>query len=633
MRFYIDKMVLWLKDEKEPRILQFVDDKINVITGNSKTGKTAILEIIDYCFCGSNETVVISREHIGESVLWYGLRFGINDKMYTIARGSISEDGKFSSEYYFSQTGEVPEEPCTKLNENELKLILEKEFSIDGDITISFGGKGIRKDSRLSFRYFLQYSTLSKDTVDNGKVFFDKMNLERYRNAWPQVFDLALGIETFENFELHQKIESLKQGISTLEAEQKKYVKGKEQYDSKVDILIKHAKEKLLIEENLEREEAFAKIKRLIDSGIDTFSSDYSVQQHYIELQEEREKINLQIVKLSRFKKSYASYKNGLKDDADSLKPVDYIFDKYGANLNGEYRQFLNVLKQDLKTVEDTLSGRRPFEYDVDRKIRELKKQLGEVDLKLSRTPKVSYMTVPVAQKLVSLGEIKAEYKSISFQEKDEGGTSREINDKKEELEQLENQYSVISERRNLVIETLNEFVQSYIKESEEALDEYGNYVARFDYQKQQLTLKKNKSASIAQISSSSDHLYMHLCLFAGLHNLILDREIPFIPSFLIIDQPSRPYFNNSEYDYENSADSLSKKDDWFKVKKIFSLWDKFFENILESEKHFQLIILEHVSEDAWKECKHVNLVEVFDGKENALIPLKYENRETLEKS
>lgn len=144
MKFYIDKLILWLKDGSI-RTLQFKNDKVNVITGNSKTGKTAVLEIIDYCFCGSTDAVVISQEHIAENVLWYGLRFFINDKVYTIARGEISESGKFSKDYYFSQTGEIPENPYTKLGEIELKEILEREFSIDDDITISYGGSSVKR--------------------------------------------------------------------------------------------------------------------------------------------------------------------------------------------------------------------------------------------------------------------------------------------------------------------------------------------------------------------------------------------------------------------------------------------------------------------------------------------------------
>ena len=85
MRFCIDKLILWLKDGRL-RTLPFIEDKVNVITGNSKTGKTAVLEIIDYCLCGSDETVVISHEHIGENVLWYGLRFKIKP---VLAQGTL----------------------------------------------------------------------------------------------------------------------------------------------------------------------------------------------------------------------------------------------------------------------------------------------------------------------------------------------------------------------------------------------------------------------------------------------------------------------------------------------------------------------------------------------------------------
>jgi len=156
-------------------------------------------------------------------------------------------------------------------------------------------------------------------------------------------------------------------------------------------------------------------------------------------------------------------------------------------------------------------------------------------------------------------------------------------------------------------------------------LDEYGSYCARFDYQKAVLTLRKSKAAAIANISSSSDHLFMHLCLFAGLHHMLLTQNSRYIPSFLIIDQPSRPYFNSAgDYNYEESKKVITIKDDWAKVKNIFTLWDQFFSIILSQGMHFQIIMLEHVSEDAWAGCKNVNLVDVFDGIHKALIPVDY---------
>lgn len=172
------------------------------------------------------------------------------------------------------------------------------------------------------------------------------------------------------------------------------------------------------------------------------------------------------------------------------------------------------------------------------------------------------------------------------------------------------------------MINALNDYVQVYINTSKSALDEYGTYLATFDYTKKVLKLRKSKETTTANITSSSDHLFMHLCLFLGMHQLILANQVPYILPFLVIDQPSRPYFNNSDFDFNKCKENFSKMSDWNKVKDIFKLMDTYFENILNENHHFQIILLEHVSTDAWKECRNINLVEIFDGFENALIPI-----------
>jgi predicted ATPase len=49
MYFQICKIVLWPKNDEKPRTLEFELNKVNVITGASKTGKSAVVPIIDYC--------------------------------------------------------------------------------------------------------------------------------------------------------------------------------------------------------------------------------------------------------------------------------------------------------------------------------------------------------------------------------------------------------------------------------------------------------------------------------------------------------------------------------------------------------------------------------------------------------
>lgn len=624
MNFYIDKLLLWLKNG-DLETLQFRNDKINIITGNSKTGKTAILEIINYCFCGGPDTVVISDEHIGENVSWYGIRFSINDKIYTIARGEISASGDFSDEYYFSQSGEIPDFPFLKLGSKEIKEILETEFSIDDEVTLSYGGKGVRRSSILSFRYFLIYSTLSKDIIDNGRVFFDRMNLERYRNVWQQVFDLALGIVDFSVINTQNAILEIQQEIYKLEQRKKHLEKDASIRDEQKAKLVKKAKEAAIIDEELSLDDSFEMLESLVRDGPYVFASKYPLEQRSEKLLAELDSLKLQVAKLQRFKQSYEKYRDSLRLEADALKPVTYIEQQFSDRTSGEYRQFLSSLSEQLKAIRSELSNTRPFEYDVKHKIRELKSRIKEINDILSKTPQINYRSIPTANKLIAFGEISSEIKRLAPENVLANDINDAITEKGKELSELESKLSSVGDKRQLTIDTLNEYIQAYITIAKDALDEYGDYRAWFDYKNASLALRKNKAATTAKISSSSDHLYMHLCLFAGLHHFLLSIDSPFVPSYLIIDQPSRPYFSSSgNYKYDESRSALTNKDDWSKVKDIFRLWDSFFSMILSQGKHFQVILLEHVSEDAWAECEHVNLVAVFDGINTALIPVNY---------
>src|SRR6185503_17463178 len=73
MKFAILKLVLWHRSEsKEPRIVSFHDGAVNVITGESRTGKSAIIKILDYCL-GSRGCDVPKIGPIRRSCGWYGV--------------------------------------------------------------------------------------------------------------------------------------------------------------------------------------------------------------------------------------------------------------------------------------------------------------------------------------------------------------------------------------------------------------------------------------------------------------------------------------------------------------------------------------------------------------------------------
>ena len=83
MSFQIGDIVLYGPNGKR-RILSLRPDSLNIITGFSKTGKTALIDIIDYCLGSSRCTVPAGV--IRNSVEWYGLRLLTASRQLFVAR-------------------------------------------------------------------------------------------------------------------------------------------------------------------------------------------------------------------------------------------------------------------------------------------------------------------------------------------------------------------------------------------------------------------------------------------------------------------------------------------------------------------------------------------------------------------
>ena len=624
MKFSINKMILWFADGKT-RELQFEKNKINVITGNSKTGKTAILEIIDYCLCGSESN--ISEKYIGETVKWYGLNFNINNKTYTIARGEY-RNKKPSKEYYFSEEGGIPKIPRCTISENNLKGILENEFSVTKKVTFSYGGKTIKGNSKISYRYFWMFNTLSGDVITNSKTFFDKQHLDRYREALPRIFDLAVGIITLDSIALRDEIDKLQKHLDSLERKKKKYLEKQEERKYRMMEVIKEAKEFNIIDVGNKDYEIDIKNLRsaIIDDNLASVLCNISDQE---KLEKKRQKLLLDLNKLDRFLMQYDNYKKSIKEQEDSLKPILYFKELAGDITNEEYRVFLDMLEKEYTRIKASIRGKMPFEIDIVNKKEQITSEIKEIEDKIKITPKERTIPISDRERYIKIGELKSRYLSLLNQDNDFDNIDSDIEKVQKQLEEYGKNQISYEERKINTIDAINDYVQTYIDHAKQAFDDYGEYLASFDYKRKILNLRKNKSSSVENITSSSDHLFLHLCLFLGMHEKMLNDKNPHIASFLILDQPSRPYFNNRDFNYAQSKNFVSKKEDWSKVKQIFKLLDCFMNTLTnpvdeENRKEFQLIVLEHVSTDAWDGCKHVVLVDkIFDGEKNALIPLE----------
>ena len=624
MKFCINKIILWLKNG-EKRELLFQKNKVNVITGNSDTGKSTILEIIDYCFFGSESG--ISDEHIGENVDWYGLNLSMNGKCYTIARGK-KKGTRFSNSYYFSGVGVIPDLPNESISEDELKETIEREFGINDKVVFPYNGKVIKQNTKISFRYFWMFNTQSGDVITHSQTYFDKQHKERYREALPRIFDLATGITTIENLSLAEKIMRLEKEIVKLEKKEKDELAEEEKKDDKLYELIKKAKEfKLIpIQTNSFNEDVASLLVIVKNNKLNLV--EFPENDLLDDLLKERQEIILKIRKLKSFSGRYQKYKNKLSKDAESLKPIEYL-KKYMDNIeNSEYKKFLNILQNDYYQIKETIKTKMPFETDVENKLNKLEEQLRDKEEEINKYPKIDFKPISEKERYIAFGEIKAEMNKFSDGPLISSATKEKIKEKTKELERVKKSFIPLEESRANTIEALNEYINTYMQSAKDVFGTYSDYMPSFDYKDKKLNLRKSKSSECAGHTSSSVDLFRHICLFLGLHEMIMNKDVSYVVPFLILDQPTRPYFNTSKkIDYQESKSNTKDKDDWTKVRRIFLILDEFIKNVVENDKEMQVIVLEHVSTDAWEDCNYVHLVEEFDGIKNALIPPNFVER------
>ena len=71
MQFQIKHLILWPRSANSPRVIDFHLGQVNVISGASQTGKSAVIPIIDYCLCASKCAIPVGV--IREACSWFGI--------------------------------------------------------------------------------------------------------------------------------------------------------------------------------------------------------------------------------------------------------------------------------------------------------------------------------------------------------------------------------------------------------------------------------------------------------------------------------------------------------------------------------------------------------------------------------
>jgi hypothetical protein len=113
------------------RLLSLHPGAINIITGNSDTGKTALIHIVDYCLGSSSYTV--PRGVIWNTVNWYALRITDGSAQYFIARRApeVNRTSNSGAYYAVGSTVTIPSTDEITVTTN-IDTVIERLKSVVG---------------------------------------------------------------------------------------------------------------------------------------------------------------------------------------------------------------------------------------------------------------------------------------------------------------------------------------------------------------------------------------------------------------------------------------------------------------------------------------------------------------------
>lgn len=609
MRFGIDKIRLCLNNGSI-RDINFLPDKINVITGKSGTGKTAILDIFDYCLASSTHS--ISESVINESVNWYFIRFYINNKHVTIGRKSPVASA-VSDKYFLSTRGEIPDFGISNTTENDIKSLFQTELGIENDVLTPFGGKALKGNSKISFRYFLLFCTISQDIITNSSVFFDKQSQDRYREALPRVFDLAMGIDDADNIVARETRAQIEGEIAKLEKRQRINETNVSNSSSELQQLASRAASLGLINENSVKNPQSALEEYVASSELE---SPLPWQGELDRVSALISDIDRKTRNAKRFEQEYQSYKSSLAETLDSLKPIEILADNEEFLVKSpSFRVILDALKENLKEIKKSNAAQNPVNIQIRSILKEYSNRKSELVVEKKGLPALPEAFSSEKEKWIFIGEIKGQLSAYSGQPKT---IFAPLTDEIEHLGAQLNQIKVVDvlERRDLAIRTIEKNAQKLLNLVALGLENYADYEPIFNYKDKKLQLRKPSALSIENVGSSSNHMLLHLVHMLALHQLAIENTSKFVPSFLIIDQPSRPYYGD-----EAAEEKLLNNSDNSKITSAMQMLNDFVSMVrTQYSEGFQMIVFEHIPPAIWEGMSNFHLVEVFrDG--NALIP------------
>ena len=655
MNFQLLKLVIWPKTTSfPPRVVEFKSGILNVITGASRTGKSAIIPIIDYCLASSDCFIPIDT--IRDHASWYGVVFQTDSEEILLARG-VPIGTKVSDDFFVLRASTVSIPPV--INEpNEktdgVKNILNTISSVP---YFSLEGNSDRKpyQARLGFRDLMALVFQNQDIVANQNILFYKTHAHVHRERLRNWFPFILGAENIETLKARQRLQEIEQRLKLLRRE---YEKAKMHSSSWMNNMIGHLKvasEYGLLDEVVTNETApedlILTAKHLIENipehtktkAEDVQTATTELTTH--EIEEDRVSAEIGLVKrrlndLHRLKSGFKDYGNAVRRRVERLHISQWFKDisaepqscpacgsSEHPNSASELLKISEAFREyerESKSVEEIPTSfsreEERLNTELDSLLKAQKEQQRRYDILVARDKKAQEEFQRRKNMFLFLGHLKASMET--FESLGDGG---EFQEEISQLEQEQKPLTEIADRMGVQkrVDAATVRISQSILNHLKTLDvekKYREIAPRFDVEDLNISVLSTDDNwhYLAEVGSASNWVSFHLALFCSLQEYFTEQNTSSVPSFVIFDQPSQVYFPKVKRGSEEHDSDRKYEDE--DVQAVTQMFKTVANSIIAKNGAWQGIILDHADSSIYGEIKGVYEVEVWRGGKK-LIP------------
>lgn len=613
--------------EGQRRDLRFKVNGLNVITGRSSTGKSALSEIIEYCMGRSSFNV--PEGVIRDKVAWFAVIYQFEKEQVLVAKPTPPGGGASCSIAMLRRGTELqaPEFSDLAVNTDDEGIVelLSRLLGIPENRT-DVPLEHSRDSYEANVKHTLYYLFQKQGLVANKDQLFYRQNEQYQPQAIRDTLPVLLGVSSHDRYHLEALLRTAQRD---LRINNKQLEHARNAVDTSHEQAIGLYSEARavgvigILDGSTKPDGVIDALRAALSWKPETVPNDDGgrislLEEELVQLRQERRDSQTRIDAARQFAKRAGGYESEAAEQVDRLASIKALprnpdsgewqwpFSEHNLALDSPVAA---VLLTELESLDKELriaTGQRPklesYLADLvgkaDGTAGAIKQKEAELSAALSANEVIAQMgtrnnaAARVVGRISLFLETLLPNEDIARLESE----NRRLNNK---VRQLEDQIGAddSNERLTSILNNISAHVSRYIQKFDA---EFSPYPVRFNLP--QLTIifdRPERPVPMARTGGGENHLAYHLSALLALHLFAAQNNRP-IPRFLLIDQPTQVYFP-SEQVYKDADGSVQRTEadaDLNAVRRLFELLLKFTQ---EDVPGFQLIVTEHANlRDRW---------------------------------